>query len=150
MVQGQQQRQGRVGHGGQQFFQPAKAGDGQAGHHPLVGDGVAPLTRAAAQAVKSRRFHQAEAHAVPAAEVLHFARFGAAQALFAEDEVHPLGLGGKQLQHGFQPRQQRGVVGVIIHGRLRRNMLMAADGRSELESDAADAARSGLCTHLPG
>ena len=40
--------------------------------------GSPPVTRAAAQAVKSRRFHQAEAHAVPAAEVLHFARFGAA------------------------------------------------------------------------
>ncbi len=94
-----------------------------------MGYGIAPVPRAAAQAVKSRRFHQAEAHAVAAAEVLHFTRFRAAQALFAEYEIHPLGLGGKQLQHGFQPRQQRGVVGVIIHGRLRRNMLMAAMGQ---------------------
>ena len=91
-----------------------------------MGHGVAPLARAPAKAVQCRAVHQAEAYAVLTAEVLHLPRFRAVQPLFAENKINALGLGGEQFQHGFQPRQERGVVRVIIHGRLR---LENFDGR---------------------
>ena len=128
LIKGQDYGQGSLLQARKNVFKLAEAGDRKARHHTLVTDGVparitaclaVSATGRTAQAVENGLFHQRKTHVVFAAEVLHFAGFGAAKPLFAKHAVNALRVAGQQFQHGFEARQKRGVFRLGMHTRLR-------------------------------